>query len=160
MDPKATVTEIGPDLYRLSIYVPAFDLQFNHFLIDDDEPMLYHAGLKGMFPLLKDAVTTVLDPARLRWVGFSHFESDECGGLNDWPTIAPSAEPACSDLGALVSVNDFSLGLFQELVALKPERLAIMHGSSFEGHGARALADLGVGFKEVFGQSAPDPADA
>ena len=106
MDPKHVVTEIGPDLYRLSIYVPEFDLQFNHFLIKDEEPLLYHAGLKGMFEPLREAVATVLDPSRLRW-GLRHFESDECGGLNDWLAIAPAAQPVCSDIGAMVSV-DFS----------------------------------------------------
>jgi flavorubredoxin len=102
------VTEIGPDLYRISIYVPQFDLQFNHFVVDDDEPILYHAGLRGMFPELREAVATILDPAGLRWISFSHFESDECGGLNDWLAVAPAAQAACSDLGAMVSVNDFS----------------------------------------------------
>ncbi|MDX1387995.1 MAG: hypothetical protein R3344_02340 [Acidobacteriota bacterium] len=108
MEPKGVITEIGPDLYRLSIYAPDFDLQFNHFLIKDDEPLLYHAGLNGMFPTLREAVAKVLDPASLRWIGFSHFESDECGALNQWLEVAPSAQPVCSDLGAMVSVNDFS----------------------------------------------------
>lgn len=102
------VTEIGPDLHRISIYVPQFDLQFNHFLVKDEAPILYHAGLRGMFPLLREAVATVLDPAGLRWISFSHFESDECGGLNDWLAVAPGAQAACSDLGTMVSVNDFS----------------------------------------------------
>ena len=103
------VTEIGPDLYRISSFVPEFNLQFNHFLIDDDEPLLYHAGLKAMFPLLRDAVAKVIDPSRLRWIGFSHFESDECGGLNSWLELAASAQPACSEVGAMVSVNDFAV---------------------------------------------------
>ena len=105
MTTEAVVTEIAPDLYRLSVYAPDFDLQFNHFLVNDDEPLLYHTGLKGMFPLFREAVAKVLDPARLRWIGFSHFESDECGALNEWLAIAPSAQPVCSDLGAMVSVE-------------------------------------------------------
>ena len=96
---EKVVTEIGPDIYRLSVYAKDFDLQFNHFLVDDDQPLLYHAGLKMMFPQLREALESVMDPARLRWIGFSHFESDECGGLNDWLAIAPHAQPACSDLG-------------------------------------------------------------
>ena len=79
-----TITEIGPDLYRISVYVPQFNLQFNHFLVKDEEPLLYHAGLKGMFAPVRDAVATILDPARIRWIAFSHFESDECGSLNQW----------------------------------------------------------------------------
>lgn len=105
----AVVTEIGPDVYRISIFVPDFNLQFNHFLVKDEEPLLFHAGLKGMFPMLREAVGKILDPAKIRWVGFSHFESDECGALNHWLEIAPGAEPVCSTLGALVSVNDFAL---------------------------------------------------
>jgi flavorubredoxin len=105
----AKVNEISADLYRISIYVPDFNLQFNHFLVKDEEPLLFHAGLKGMFPMLREAVAKILDPAKIRWIGFSHFESDECGALNHWLEIAPSAEPVCSTLGAMVSVNDFAL---------------------------------------------------
>jgi len=243
MDPQAKVSEIGPDLYRISVYAPDFDLQFNHFLVVDDEPLLFHAGLKGMFPLLRQAVAEVLEPAKLRWVGFSHFESDECGALNDWLALAPSAQAVCSDLGAMVSVNDFATRpargladgetfatgkyrfrccrtphlphgwdasvlfeetqqtllcsdlfhqtgdveplttsdvvgrsveamkayqagvladyapythytgrLFAKLAELKPKRFAIMHGSSFEGDGARALGDLADAFEQVFGR--------
>ena len=78
----ATVTEIGPNLYRISVHMSAFNLQFNHFLVVDDEPLLFHSGLKGCFPEILEALTTVTDPSRLRWIGFSHFESDECGALN------------------------------------------------------------------------------
>jgi len=104
----SVTTEIAPDLFRISVFVPEINLQFNHFLIRDDEPLLFHAGLRGMFPMVADAVRRLIDPGRLRWIGFSHFESDECGGLNDWLEIAPQAEPVCSLVGALVSVNDFS----------------------------------------------------
>src|SRR5579859_2437931 len=101
-------SEIAPDLFRISVFVPEINLQFNHFLIRDDEPLLFHTGLKGMFPMVVEAVRKLIDPGRLRWIGFSHFESDECGALNRWLDIAPHAEPVCSLVGALVSVNDFS----------------------------------------------------
>src|SRR3990170_7382378 len=86
-----TVTEIAPDTYRISIYVPEFNLQFNHFLVKDDEPLLFHTGLRKMFPLVREAVASLIDPARIRWISFSHFESDECGALNHWLEIAPPA---------------------------------------------------------------------
>ena len=76
------VTEIAPDVYRISIYVSEFNLQFNHFLIKDDEPLLFHTGLKAMFPHVRDAVSKLINPSQIRWIGFSHFESDECGSLN------------------------------------------------------------------------------
>jgi flavorubredoxin len=102
------VTEIGPDLFRISTYVPEIDLQFNEFLVNDDEPLLFHTGMKAMFPLVRDAVASVIDPSSIRWIGFSHFEGDECGSLNEWLQIAPTAQPVCSTVGALVSVNDFA----------------------------------------------------
>ena len=105
----AQIHEIAPDLYRISIYARDFNLQFNHFLVKDAEPLLFHAGYKRMFPEMREAVARVLDPAKIRWISFSHFESDECGALNHWLEIAPAAEPACSLVGALVSVNDFSM---------------------------------------------------
>lgn len=242
----ANITEIAENVYRISIYAEAFDLQFNHFLVKDDEPLLYHAGMKGMFPDLHDAVAKIINPSDLRWISWSHFEVDECGGLNNWLEVAPSAQAACSVVGALVNMNDFAdrpprglekgevittgqyrfrfqptphlphgwdagmlfeetqkilfcsdlfhqvgdvepliesdavlerskaamIGyqsgplmdylpytpntkrLLRELSDLKPETLAIMHGSSFRGNGERLLQELGPVFKEVFG-SAP-----
>jgi len=239
----ATVTEIAENVYRISIFAESFDLQFNHFLVKDDEPLLYHAGMKGMFPDLHDAVSKIIDPSELRWISWSHFEVDECGGLNNWLEVAPSAQAACSVVGALVNLNDFAdrppMGLekgqvlttgkysfrfqptphlphgwdagmlfeetqkilfcsdlfhqvgdvepiiesdgvlersraamigyqsgplmdyvpytpntkrlLRELADLKPETLAIMHGSSFKGNGERLLQELGPVFKEIFG---------
>jgi flavorubredoxin len=103
------VTEIAPDVFRISTYVPEIDLQFNQFLVKDDEPLLFHTGTKAMFPLVQDAVASVIDPSHVRWIGFSHFEADECGSLNEWLQTAPAAQPVCSMVGALVSVNDFAL---------------------------------------------------
>ncbi len=104
-----TVTEIAPDLFRLSLFVPELNMQFNHFLVRDEQPLLFHAGLKKMFPPLLEAVKSLIDPASLRYVAWSHFESDECGGLNDWLRIAPHAEPVCTLVGKLVSVDDFAI---------------------------------------------------
>ncbi|GAC1503658.1 MAG: hypothetical protein NVS2B14_16410 [Chamaesiphon sp.] len=104
-----SVTEIAPDLYRISTYVPEIDLQFNQFLVNDDEPLLFHSGTKAMFSQVRDAVKHLIDPATIRWLGFSHFEADECGALNEWLQLAPTAVPVCSTLGAMVSVNDFAI---------------------------------------------------
>jgi flavorubredoxin len=104
-----SVTEIAPDVYRISTYVPEIDLQFNQFLVRDDEPLLFHTGMKSLFPQVRDAVASVIDPSSIRWIGFSHFEADECGSLNEWMQMAPNAQPVCSMVGALVSVNDFAI---------------------------------------------------
>ncbi len=246
------IFEIAPDVYRLSVFAPEINLQFNHFLVKDDEPLLFHTGSRAMFPAVRELVSKVIDPARIRWIGFSHFETDECGALNKWFEVAPQATPVHGMIGCLVNLNDFSdrtprmlnpddrfttgkyrfrfvhtpqlphgwdAGvLFEEtqktlfcsdlfhqggdveplvssdiigrarqtlteyqqspfanyvpytpqtgrqmesVAALKPRTLAIMHGSSYTGDGARAIRDLAGVFQEVLGgddvqaQSAP-----
>lgn len=102
------ITEIAPDVFRLSTFVPEINLQFNQFLVIDDEPLLFHTGQRAMFSNVKDGIATLIDPSKIRWIGFSHFEADECGSLNEWLEIAPAAQPVCSLVGALVSINDFA----------------------------------------------------
>jgi flavorubredoxin len=102
------VTEIAPDVFRLSLFIPEANLQFNQFLVRDDEPLLFHTGMRGVFPQVRDAVATLIDPSTLRHISFSHFEADECGSLNEWFEVAPNAEAVCSFVGAEVSVNDFT----------------------------------------------------
>ena len=104
----ARIDEIAPDLYRISLFVPAINLQFNHFLVRDDEPLLFHTGMRGMFPAVREAVATLIDPASLRWISWSHFEVDECGALNEWLAEAPNAIPVCGELGAMINIADFS----------------------------------------------------
>jgi flavorubredoxin len=239
----AAIDEIAPDLFRLSIYVPDLDMQFNHFLVRDEEPLLFHTGLKAMFPALREAVATLIDPAKLRHIAWSHFESDECGALNDWLQLAPQAQPVCTLVGKLVSVDDFAIrpargmtpkdvlitgryryrfypsphiphgwdagvlfeetrktlfcsdlfhhfgnvepvttsdlieptrtamrqlqqgplagympytrrteGVLRSLAGLKPQTLAVMHGSSYVGQAERLLIDLGGVIREHFDQ--------
>ncbi len=105
----AKIDEIGPEIYRISVFNPQVNLQFNHFLVKDDESLLFHAGYRAFFDELHQAVSKILNPAQLRWVSFSHFESDECGALNQWLNAAPQALPACNLLGAVLSVNDFAI---------------------------------------------------
>lgn len=104
-----SVTEIAPDIYRISTYLPEIDLQFNQFLVTDDEPLLFHTGQRALFPQVREAVSSIIEPSEIRWLGFSHFEADECGSLNEWLQLAPNSQPVCSMIGALVSINDFAL---------------------------------------------------
>jgi flavorubredoxin len=101
-----TVTEIAAGVFRISTFAPDYGIQFNQFLIHDDEPFLMHTGFRNMFAATRDAVARVLDPSRVRWIGFSHFESDECGALNEWLAVAPAAVPVCGRIAAMVSVDD------------------------------------------------------
>ena len=100
------IDEIAADVFRISTYAPDFDIQFNQFLIRDDEPLLFETGMKQIFPLVREAVARIIDPASLRYISFSHFEPDECGSLNEWLAAAPRAEALCSVVGAMVFVND------------------------------------------------------
>ncbi len=103
----AKITEIAPDVYRISTYVPEINLQFNQFLVVDDEPLLFHTGMKGIFNAVREGVARVIPPSELCWIGFSHLEADECGALKEWQAIAPKAAAFCSMIGKLVSVDDF-----------------------------------------------------
>jgi len=103
----AVTTEIAPNLYRISVFAPWGNLQFNHFLVKDEEPLLFHTGLRRMHEEIREAVRRLINLAELRYISFSHFESDECGSLNEWLSLAPRAQVVCGQLGAMVSVNDF-----------------------------------------------------
>jgi glyoxylase-like metal-dependent hydrolase (beta-lactamase superfamily II)/ketosteroid isomerase-like protein len=103
---ESSVTEIAPDVYRISTFIPAMNLEFNQFLIEDEQPFLFHTGMRSLFPAVSRAVATVIDPASLRWIGFSHFEADECGALREWQTLAPQATAVCSLIAQAVSVDD------------------------------------------------------
>lgn len=230
---KTQTHEIAPDIFRFSTFVPEVTpdgFTFNQFLIRADEPMLFHCGPKAMFPLVSEAVRRVIDPGRLRWIGFGHVESDECGSMNAWLAAAPLAQIIHGQIACDVSLNDLAdrapraladdekmdlggkrvqflytphvphgweAGVFFEetgstllcgdlfahagngppvteadvvgpalaaeqmfhsmsmapntrqvlnrLAGLKPRTLAIMHGSSFHGDGAKALAGLATG---------------
>jgi flavorubredoxin len=104
-----SVTEIAPDVFRFCLYAQEINLQFNFFLVRDEQPLLFTTGYRATFPMLRDAVARVMDPSRIRWIGFSHFESDECGALNFWLDAAPNATPVCSIVSAMVNVNDFAV---------------------------------------------------
>jgi flavorubredoxin len=105
------VDEVAAGIYRIStgMTLPGGEgFSFNQYLVMDDEPLLFHTGLRHMFPAVRDAVARVVPPARLRYIAFSHFESDECGALNAFLGIAPRAEPVCSTVAAMVSVGDYA----------------------------------------------------
>jgi flavorubredoxin len=106
----ARVDEIADGVYRISTYVPAIappaGFTFNQFLILGDDPLLFHTGLRRMFPVVRAAVEKVLPPHKLRWISFGHYEADECGAMNDWLAAAPQAEIMHGQVGSLVSLND------------------------------------------------------
>jgi flavorubredoxin len=236
---ETTVDEVADGIFRLSTWVaeiaPPAGFTFNQFLIRADEPLLFHAGPRGMFPLVSEAAARVLPVESIRWITFGHVESDESGAMNQWLAAAPRAEVAHGMMGCLVSLNDLAdrppraladgevldLGgkrvrhldtphvphawearlLFEEttgtllcgdlfahvgngealttgdlvgpameaeamfrssslapdtatvmrqLGALAPTTLALMHGSSYRGDGAKALDDLAAAYETTY----------
>jgi flavorubredoxin len=106
------VNEIADRIYRISTPVSA-DLipggfTFNQYLIVDDEPLLFHTGLRKMFPLVREAVASVMPIERLRYIGLSHVEADECGSLNEWLAAAERAVRLCGRIAASVSIEDLA----------------------------------------------------
>lgn len=108
---KTEVTEIADKIYRLSTFVPQVGptgFTFNQFLIDADEPLLFHYGQRSLFPLISEAVKTVLPLDRLRWTTCSHVEADESGALNQWLAAAPKATPAHGQIGCNIWLTDMA----------------------------------------------------
>ena len=103
------VQEIADGIYRINTPIDFPDGQgfsFNQYLLVDDEPLLWHTGPRRMFPLVSEAIAAVMPIDRLRYVGLSHFEADECGAMNELLAAAPAAVPLCSQVAAMVSVTD------------------------------------------------------
>ncbi len=100
------IQEITDGIYRINTPVPGFS--FNQYLIVDDAPLLFHTGPRKMFPLVREAVASVLPVEQLRYISFSHVEADECGSLNEWLAVAPHAIPVCSNIAAMVSITDLA----------------------------------------------------
>jgi flavorubredoxin len=102
------IFEIADGIYRINtpLSVVPGGFSFNQYLIVDDEPLLFHTGLRRMFPLVREAVATVMPVERLRYVALSHFEADECGSLNEWLAVAPHAVALCSRVAAMTSIQD------------------------------------------------------
>lgn len=109
-DSGTRIDEIAAGAYRISVPVTTIPggFTFNPYLIDDDEPLLFHAGKRSIFALVRGAIAAVMPVERLRHISFSHLESDECGALNQFLAVAPAAAPLVGTFAARVSINDMS----------------------------------------------------
>ena len=103
------IHEIASGIYRINTAIdipggPQFN--FNQYLVVDDEPLVFHTGPRQLFPLVREAIERVMPIDRLRYIGMSHFEADECGSMNEFLAAAPRSVPVCSRIAAMVSIND------------------------------------------------------
>jgi len=111
MQSGTNVHEVADGIYRINTPVMFEGLggfTFNQYLIVDEEPLLFHTGPRKMFPLVHEAVASVLPVDRLRYIAFSHVEADECGSLNEWLGAAPQSVPLCGTVAAMVSISDLA----------------------------------------------------
>ena len=104
------IHEIAEGIFRINtpVLIGPGAFSFNQYLIVDDEPLLFHTGLRKLFPLVREAVASILPVERLRYIALSHVEADECGSLNEWLAVAPHASPLCGTVAALVSISDLA----------------------------------------------------
>ena len=107
-----SITEIADGIFRIHSPVPPSVIpggfSFNQYLIVDDEPLLFHTGLRKLFPLVSEAIAKIIPLDTLRFIAFSHVEADECGALNEFLALAPKAQPVCSRVAAMTSINDIA----------------------------------------------------
>jgi flavorubredoxin len=106
---QTSVDQIADRIWRISTVIPEIapgGFTFNQFLIDAEEPLLYHTGMRGLFPLVSEAIVRVMPVERLRWIAFAHLEADECGAVNEFLAAAPHAQVAHGALGCQLSLND------------------------------------------------------
>ncbi|MBI3756831.1 MAG: MBL fold metallo-hydrolase [Deltaproteobacteria bacterium] len=106
---ETLLDEITNGIYRLSTYIPDADFTFNQYLINAEQPLLFHTGMRGLFPLVSAAVSRAIPVERLRWISFGHWEADESGAMNDWLAAAPQAQVAVGAIGCMLSVNDLAV---------------------------------------------------
>lgn len=104
---ETRVTEVADGIHQLATFVGA-PVGFNQYLIAADEPLLFHTGMRQMFPLVSAGVSKVLLPETVRWVGFGHVEADECGSMNEWLAAAPQATVVQGEIGCMVSIGDLA----------------------------------------------------
>src|SRR5215217_2705920 len=101
---ETEIHEVGERIYKLSTFLPMAPeagggMYMNQYLVDADEPLLFHCGMRFLFPLVSQAAARVLPLERLRWISFGHVESDECGSMNQWLAAAPNAQVVHGEVG-------------------------------------------------------------
>ena len=105
---ETRVTEVADGFHQLTTYIEEMDFSFNQYVVTGEQPLLFHTGPRGLFPLVSDAVARVTPIDTVRWLTFGHVEADECGSMNEWLAVAPQATVAQSVIGCMVSLSDLA----------------------------------------------------
>jgi len=105
---ETRLTEVADGVHQLTTHISEMDFSFNQYLVNGEEPLLFHTGGRGLFPLVSEAVGRVTPMDSLRWLTFGHVEADECGSMNEWLAVAPQATVTQGVIGCMVSLNDLA----------------------------------------------------
>ena len=108
MDMQTRVTEVAAGIHQLTTVIPGAPVAFNQYLVAAAEPLLFHTGMRGLFPLVSTGVSKVLPADTVRWVSFGHVEADESGSMNEWLALAPHATVVQGFIGCMVSIGDLA----------------------------------------------------
>src|SRR5687768_1347418 len=106
---QTNIHEIADGVHRLSTCIPDVapgGFTFNQYLVEGDEPFLFHTGPRQMYPLVSEAIGKILPIESVRWISFGHVESDECGAMNLLLRDAPESQVLFIPLGCDASLND------------------------------------------------------
>lgn len=92
-------------IYRINhpVDIPGTAFSFNQYLLVDEDPLLWETGPLELFPYVREAVATVMDPSQLKYISFSHHENDEDGAANEWLKLAPEAEVLTSGVNGMIN---------------------------------------------------------
>jgi flavorubredoxin len=130
---ETTIDEIAPDVFRLSTLIPEVapgGFSFNQFLVRDEQPFLFHTGMRQLYPLVSAAIAKVVPLDDLRWIGFAHVEADECGAMNLLLADAPGAQVVHGELACMLSLNDMAdrppFGIGDDVLDLGNHRLRFL----------------------------------
>ncbi len=148
---ETRVAEVADGIHQLCTHIPEINLGINQYLITGEEPLLFHTGMQGLFPLVSKAAAEVLPLDSLRWISFGHLEADESGSMNSWLDVAPAATVVQGQIGCMLSLDD--------LAARPPRPLADDEVLDIGGHRLRWLDtphvphswDAGTMFDETTG---------
>lgn len=105
---ETRVTEVAAGVHQLTTHVAEMDLGFNQYLVVGEEPLLFHTGMRGIFPAVSLAVSGVVPLPSLRWLSFGHVEADESGAMNQFLAVSPNATVAQGLIGCMVSIQDLA----------------------------------------------------
>jgi len=145
------VTEIAPDIFRISTYVPQAYLTFNRFLVRAEEPAIFHTGMRGLYDETRNAIASLIPLNKLRWITFGHLEADECGAMNELLADAPDATVAHGAIGVMLSVRDQAARAPRELADGEVLDLGGKRLRRIETPQVPHCPDAGIFFEEVTG---------